>query len=322
MSFLRRAILYLIPLVRVLAFSLAGLLAALGVIRGVVWALPGGSIAPGVSGPEVFLWQEDDPWFGGVSALIMAPGGKRLLAGSDRGRFIETELIRGPDGRITGTRGTKLTPVSLTSGLPPTNFKMDFEALSPLPDGRVAQAFEGFVRIETLEGPTARPVPTHAWDRFAWAFGNEAFEALATLPQGGLLAITEEPITPGHAGTVVYDGKRWRRGPPLPLAGRFRVAGADVGPDGCLYITERRFGVFTGFTFRLRRLSGGAQGWRDDLLYTSPMARLGNAEAVSAWTDPQGRLVLSVVNDDNYLPLQPTRLMEFRLPPGACSLQF
>ncbi len=320
MTYIRRAILYLLPLVRVLAIGLTVCILLLGILRGGVWIMARHDVADGVTGPEIFVWHMADENFGGLSALIMAPDGTTLLTASDRGTFVEAQVQRDSAERITALTAPKLTQVSLASGLPPTNFKMDIEALSLMPDGRIAAAFEGFVRIEMLATPQARPTSTHRWDRFVARFGNQAFEALATLPDGRLLAIAEVSVAPGQAATVIYDGKTWRRGPPLPVGRGFAITGADVGPDGCLYLVERRFGVATGFTFRVRRLAGREGAWEDTPLYTSPAATLGNAEGISAWAAPDGRVVLSVVTDNGFLPLHKTRLMEFRLPPGECAL--
>jgi len=321
MKYLSRAFLYLLPLVRITVLGLAVCVGLVGILRGGVWLMAQGTLGDGVTGPEIFVWHMNAPDFGGLSALIMAPDGMSLLSASDRGTFVQAQVVRDGADRITDITGEKLTQVSLASGLPPSNFKMDIEALSPMPDGRIAEAFEGFVRIEILDTPQGLPVPTHRWDRFVQDFGNQAFEALATLPDGRLLAITELPVAPGQAATVLYDGQTWRRGPRLPVGTGFAITGADTGPDGCLYLVERRFGLATGFTFRIRRLSGAVGAWEDRALYTSPAATLGNAEGISARKDAQGRIVLSVVTDNGFLPLHKTRLMEFRVAPEACKLE-
>lgn len=316
MTYLRAAFLYLISLLRVSLLLILGLIVILLLTRLAARITTAEIKAQGVTGPEIFHWRDDAPDFGGLSALILDDVGTRLLAGTDRGHYVETTLTRDADHTITGAAKARITPVLLRSGTPPTDFKMDLEALSPLPDGRIAQAFEGFVRIETLDTPQATPQATHPWDRFAWAFGNAAFEALATLPDGRLIAIVERP----RAQSVIYTEGRWQEGPDLPLSHGYRITGADIGPDGCLYLLERRFSVITGFAFRLRRLSGGpVTGWQDSLIYHSPSARYGNAEGVFVWGEGD-QLTASIVTDNGFLPFDPTRLIELRLPKGQCQL--
>ena len=271
-------------------------------------------------GPEVFDWRAETADFGGLSGLVMAPDGAALLAGSDRGQFLAATLRRDAAGRITAISEPVPSPVTLASGLPPSRFKRDLEALSPLPGGGHAQAFEGFVRIETQAGPGGAPTPTHRWDRFAQLFGNRAFEALATLPDGRLLAIAERKDKADQALVVIRGEDGWRPGPPLPVPDGFAVTGADVGPDGCLYVIERRYGAATGFVSRLRRLRH-AGGWQAEVLFVTAPATLGNLEAVSGWRDAEGAVVLDLVADNNFLPFTPTRLIELRLRPGvACRL--
>lgn len=305
--------------VRVGAAGLLGLV----LVRLGVWAWGGQSLhGDVVQGPEIFVWEASEDGFGGLSALVMAPDGLALVAGGDRGHYIEAQLTRDPAGQITAITPPVLTPVSLASGRPPSKFKRDLEALSPMPGGRMAQAFEGFVRIEMLGHPTERPTPIHRWDQFAQFFGNTAFEALATLPDGRLLAISERKSKTDQAFTVIHDGKAWQQGPPLTVPDGFAVTGADVGPDGCLYVVERRYGLASGFSARLRRLQF-EERWQGTLIYATPPAALGNIEAVSSWQDSAGNVVLTLVADNNFLPLTPTRLIELRLrPEKGCALDF
>lgn len=316
-SFLRRIALLALYACGVLVFGAA-------LLRFAVWATGAQTIHPDISGgPHIFEWSIDDPAFGGMSALLMAPDGSTLFAGGDHGTLVEARVRRDKSGWITGIEGPVLTPVSLSSGLPPTTFKMDLEALARDRSGGLVTAFEGFVRIERLSAPAARPTATHPWDSFVDMFGNQAFEALATLPDGRLIAITEAPLTSTHAGSVIYDGKIWHDGPEIPVSEGFMITGADTGPDGCLYLVERRYTLASGFTSRLRRLSGGPQEWVDTPLYTTPPAQLGNVEGVAVWRDGQGQLAIEMLTDNGFWPFTPTRLIGLRAPPDpSCTLTF
>lgn len=301
----------------------AGLLsvAALLLLRLGIWATGSAQMGRDLNGPpQIIRWDVDHPDFGGLSALIMAADGTSLLAGGDHGTMVEAQITRGAAGEVARIGTPTLTPVSLRSGHPPTEFKMDLEGLTRDPKGGLLTAFEGYVRIEHLPQVGGRPRATHYWDAFVHLFGNQAFEALATLPDARAIAITEDT---GEAASTLWDGDSWTPGPAIPVTSGYRITGADVGPDGCLYLVERRFNVLSGFTFGLRRLSGGPDTWNDTLLYRAAPSRLGNAEGLSVWEDAAGQMMLSVITDDGFLPLTATRLIEFRARPGVgCGFGF
>lgn len=122
-----------------------------------------------------------------------------------------------------------------------------------------------------------RPTPTHTWNLFESKWGNAAFEAITPLSDGRLMAILETAGQP----VQLYDGRKWRAGPILPVAQGYRVTGADLGPDGCLYILSRLYGVMSGFRFRIERYTTPDDD-APQLIYQSPPARLGNAEGLAA----------------------------------------
>lgn len=304
----------------VLWAGLAALM-ALALVRLGFWATGSATLHSDLQGPpQIFEWHMDHPDFGGLSALIVAPDGGSLIAGGDRGALIEATLTRGAADDLTDVTPATLTKALLRTGHAPTDFKMDLEAMTPAPDGGWLIAYESYVRIEHLSDIAARPQATHYWDEFVDLFGNQAFEALATLPDGRVIAITEDSAP---ASSVIWDGDTWARGPAIPVTPDYRITGADVGPDGCLYLIERHYGLAAGFRFGLRRLSGGPDAWEDTLIYRAAPARLGNAEGLSVWQDSTGQMRVSIVTDDGFLPLTATRLIEFRMRPGVgCAVGF
>jgi hypothetical protein len=99
----------------------------------------------------------------------------------------------------------------------------------------------------------------------------------------------------------------------LPRADDFLVTGADVGPDGRLYVVERAFTWLGGFSVRLRV---AALDGRPALSPETLMVRRGgtdNVESVAVWRGPDGRLRLILVTDDNFNALQRTVFAELIL---------
>jgi hypothetical protein len=99
--------------------------------------------------------------------------------------------------------------------------------------------------------------------------------------------------------------------------GEFLPVGADVGPDGLLYLLERRFlGVF-GLQSRVRRFAvdGDGIGQEQTLFETLPRTH-DNLEGIAVWRDAQGFIRLTMISDDNgRAPLQRTEFVEYRVLP-------
>lgn len=283
-----------------------------GMTRGGAWVF-GRDIrgADVILGPQVHLWKDAPD---GLSGLEISSQGRSLLAVQDTGALIEADVQRGSDDQITALHNVTRTPVKLASGQLPPRFKWDLEGLAGLPDGQLALAFEGYARVEILAAPGMRPTRTHKWDRFEDHWGNTAFEAVTPLQDGRLMALWENPAEP----VQLYDGSRWRSGPVLPIARGYRVTGADLGPDGCLYILSRRFGVIGGFRFRIERYAHPGDT-NPQLIYQSAPARLGNAEGLTAWQNAAGIQQLTLVTDNGGPLPVPTRLIEFSVRSGTCA---
>ena len=104
-----------------------------------------------------------------------------------------------------------------------------------------------------------------------------------------------------------------------PLEQRF-VPPSVPGPlavdrvNGRLYIAERKFRWYRGFATRIRRITlKGGQIAAQTRLLDSPFGELDNTEGISVWQDANGTTIITLLSDDNFNPLQTTRVTEFRL---------
>ena len=71
---------------------------------------------------------------------------------------------------------------------------------------------------------------------------------------------------------------------------------------------------FLGFAARLRSYALGAEALTDMRLeMQSPPGRHDNLEGLSVWRDAQGRIVATMVSDDNFIRFQRTEIVEYRL---------
>ena len=257
------------------------------------------------------VWQEDDLRFGGFSAIHLSDDGLRFVAVNDRAVIVEGELTR-QDGRITGVTTGPLTFLRDTQGERLHAPLADSEGLAVGPDGMLYISFEGGARVRQQQGLTGAPTLLPAHPDFAGMAPNGSLEALAIGPDGALYTIPERS---GRAD-IPFPVYRFRDGVwdipfDIPRVGPFLVAGADIGPDGRLYVLERDF-LGIGFRSRLRRFD--MEGGNEELLFESSVLTHDNLEGVSVWRDDSGALRATLVSDDNFRFLQQTEIVEYLLP--------
>ncbi|MGB3316945.1 MAG: esterase-like activity of phytase family protein [Albidovulum sp.] len=260
-----------------------------------------------------YSWAESYEGFGGFSGLAMAPDGASLLAVSDGGWLVRARLSRDADGRLRGVTTEWRDRFRDNQGDPVNDFKSDAEALAVTADGTAYVAFEGYTRIAAFHPPDMMPRPLHRWDRFKKHWGNEAFEGLIMLPDGRLMAVLEEAHD-GRYRTILGRDHDWQAGPSIPAPDGYAATDSTIGPDGRFYLLERRVTLTARFATRIRRftLDDGGFGPGETLLETAQGA-LGNMEGISLWPDKDGRTVVTLIADDNFLPFQKTLLVEYDL---------
>lgn len=264
-----------------------------------------------------YLWTSDNPDFGGISGVEITENGLSLLAIIDQGKVLEADLRRDGDGRISGVTVTSLRPLEDGEGRPLRRPWPDAEGLDLAADGRWHVSFEGrdvrVLRYDSRDGPSTILPRAPAFSGFST---NEALEALAVDGSGQVHVVPESPDASGQGFTLFrLQGDHWDSRLSIPRRGAFRPVSADFGPDGRLYLLERAFTVFGGFSNRLRRFDPGDDLLANEvtLLQTQPGLH-DNLEGLSVWRDPQGRLRATMVADDNFFPLQSGELVEYRLP--------
>ncbi|MFM2357174.1 MAG: hypothetical protein RLZZ528_2910 [Pseudomonadota bacterium] len=274
--------------------------------------------APGaeVTALPAFDWTPGIEGFGGISDLIVTAHGAGFVAVSDRGTIYQGRIARrAGDGAVTALTVTDSLRPHDTTGREVSGFRQDAEDLALGPDGEVVVAFEGLARLTAFRPPDPTPRPTHPWDQFRDLWGNEGFEALSPLPGGGLVAIAES-ARDGAYMTFVRQKDGWQAGPPIPGADGYAASGADLGPDGMLYLLERTFGLVSGFEARVRRMRPTGADWAEVAPVDLPEEALGqNFEGISLWQDGSGGLWLTLVSDNNFRAGEPTVMQEFRLSP-------
>ncbi len=262
------------------------------------------------------IWREDGVKFGGFSGLEISSQGERLTAVSDRGNWITAELLR-ENGRLTGAKMTDFGPLLAISGNRVAGNDADAEGLALGPTGEYFVSYEGFHRVRRhalLQGP-ATNIPSPP--AFAHLQNNSALEALAVDAAGTLYAIPERSGALDRPFTVFrYRNGTWDTQLLLRRDGNFLVVGADIGPDGRIYVLERDFNMLGFFATRVRSFVIGEsrlQGERTEVL--TRMGELDNMEGISVWSDSAGQSRITLISDDNFRFLQRTMLVEYVIRP-------
>ena len=98
----------------------------------------------------------------------------------------------------------------------------------------------------------------------------------------------------------------------------FDISDCTITPGGDLLILERRFSWARGLAIRIRKLA--LSGVRPGALLDGPELfagdmgqRIDNMEGIALHRAADGAMVLTLVSDDNFSPLQRTILLQFTL---------
>ena len=264
------------------------------------------------------VWRLESPnlHFGGYSALLALRDG-RLLAGSDRGRFLRFA----PPGRPSqpprfGAIGGEIEL---------TKYMVDVEALAgDRARDRVWAAYEGSNSIARYgpalaEGVSVEPPAMRGWS------SNSGPETLARLADGRFLVIEEgQPGFDGHAyRALLFPGDPVEGNEPIafryaPPAGLHAVDATPL-PDGRVLILNRQIVLGLPYSFETaivvadpREIRAG-EVWRGRAIGTlaDPLPA-DNFEGIAAVPRADGSVTIWLISDDNNSAFQGTLLYELR----------
>lgn len=284
-----------------------------------VLALLASSLAAQAGQPRLvpdasIVWSDSDPLFGGLSGVEILDGGRGVLAIGDRGIWVEGALTR-ENGTLTGAKATRIAPLLGVKGNSLQEKERDAEGLTLDAEGRAYVSFEGIHRIRRYDevGGKATAIPGYsAFKNLSWNLG---LEAIAMDADDVLYAIPERPRGGGPTAPVYrFKNGVWDDDLSFPRRDSFFEVDADFGPDGRLYVLERKFKWLGGFATKVRSFRLGQDGLEDEqTLLKTGFGKMDNMEGISVWKDDQGQIRVTLLSDDNFFPLQQTILAEFLL---------
>ncbi len=261
-----------------------------------------------------YVWSLPGDDFGGFSGIEISDDGTRFTVISDRAWVRWGGVTRDAYGRIRGLEMAGRAQLQDSSGNPLKPGRLgDSEGLAISPSGSAWISFEGLDRVaryDDFDRPAIRlPVPPE-WSELQV---NEGFEALAITAEGDLLTLPEYSPDDREFPVWRYRNGSWDQPFAIPADPDWQSVGADFGPDGKLYLLERNFRGLLGFRSRVRRFVLGEAGViSSEELLRSGTLQYDNLEGIAVWDDGLG-IRITMISDDNFLPVQRTELIEYRV---------
>jgi hypothetical protein len=265
-----------------------------------------------------------DSRFGGLSDLVVSPDGTRVLSVSDRGTWVSFRLHLDARRELIAANDLSMTAVRDEEGQPLDGDASDSESLAVLPDGRVAVGFERWTRVWLYDldsALAAKAVPGPTFEDGERLEPNRGLEALATTPQGGLLAGSERGFIGAGRAPLYFANPRGDGSWPadvlprgfLQLAPSYGLTELATLADGRYLALVRSYVPLFGTRVELLVLppTPGARTPSIRLARFESRGLAFNFEGVGVDESQPGKTRIYLLTDDNFQPDQRTLLMAF-----------
>ena len=274
-----------------------------------------------------------DKEFGGWSGVAVSTDGAMLVAVSDEAHWLSAQIIYDEKGRLAGLADARMAPLRDLKGRPITSKNMgDAEGLAVTgTDPSKGEAYVSFERHHRIwrydfgaAGFDAVPSQIVTERVLGGMPANSGIEAIATLlPETGgdtqpLLALSEDGRNAnGERKAFLIAGRKVER-LTTKLDEPFKPTDIARLPNGDFLILERSFSPLAGPGMELRQVSGtdihaGASLEGRPLMRANHRNMIDNMEGLAVRAGDKGEVLVYVISDDNYSPLQKTLLLMFRL---------
>ncbi len=269
----------------------------------------------------------DHPDFGGLSGLIVSGDGKALIAITDQGNWVTAD-VTSKDGRPIELTDALIAPIMDMDGTPLSGKRQtDAEGLTVAIGGdpRTSPTLVAFERNHRLQeydltslGFDAPALAIPDFGAFDDLENNGGLEAIALLPDGSLLAISESTFD--EDGHII--GARLTETAAIPVRLKqhlpYALTDMDLLPNGDLITLERHYSPLAGVSMMMRRIPAEALDKNEPLdgevlVEANHTRSIDNMEGLSVRQDDTGRTLLYVVSDDNFNAIQRTLLLVFAL---------
>ena len=270
--------------------------------------------------------------FGGISSFVISPNGEKILGISDRGLWLtatitydqNNHLVNLNNGRMAPlkniqnhTEGHARDPEALTA-VDGSGYVVSFESPHTLRYFQANKPYDyGSLLTASAEELTFAPdMP----DSYVSLPQNLGIEALTTMPDGRMLAFSENTLT--REGVTLAQGWIIGRGRVEALSYEidpaYRPTDMATLPNGDILVLERHFSLAKGMAARLIQLPIKSikigQSIKGtviaDLAYPF---NLDNMEGLAVRQNKAGETLVYIMSDNNYNRLQRNLLMMFKI---------
>ena len=173
------------------------------------------------------------------------------------------------------------------------------------------------------EGFRARGVPIALPPEVRKLPSNKSLECVAMPARGQplagtLIAVSERGLdAQGNIKAFLINGRNFGLFS-VKRSEDFDISDCTTTPRGDLLLLERRFSWATGVAMRIRRIAltqikPDAVVDGPPLIYADMGFQIDNMEGISVHRSASGELVITLVSDDNFSPLQRNLLLQFTL---------
>jgi hypothetical protein len=264
--------------------------------------------------------------FGGISAIRMLDGGGRFIALTDKGNWLRARIVL-RDGRPIAIADAEVAPILGPDGRPVASRRNWYDTEALADDG--GTLYVGIERAHEIlrfdygrDGLRARGQPVGVPPGVKSLPGNRGIECLVVPPKGQplagtLIAISERGLDP--AGNILG----FLIGPQpgtftVKRNDEFDISDCALMPRGDLLILERRFSWTRGLAIRIRRVPLSRVAPRAvldgaEIIFADMGYQIDNFEGMAVHRAADGALVLTLISDDNFSPLQRTLLLQFTM---------
>jgi hypothetical protein len=261
--------------------------------------------------------------FGGLSALLVQRDGAHFIAVSDQSSWLRGRIVY-QNNRPAGIVDAAMAPILDTAGK--SNSRIDSESLAQ-DGGTLYVGIERTHRILRFNYGKKRflargeevPVPPE----IKTLPFNQGLEGLIFVPKklplaGTLVAISECGLDSAGNIKAFLIGGRSPGSFTVKRTDAYDVSDAALLPHGDILILERKYSLQQGLSVRIRRipLSGIKPGAVADgpvIFEADTRYQIDNMEGISVHRARSGEIILTLISDDNFSPIQRTLLLQFAL---------
>jgi hypothetical protein len=264
--------------------------------------------------------------FGGLSALHVGADGASFLSLSDKGRWFRGRIVYRDDH--PASLADVETAALLGPGGVPLAQRGWYDSESLAQDGNTVyvgiERVHQIVRFDFAKGGLAargQPIATPAAVKTLPS--NKGIEGLVLVPRGWplagtLIAFSERGLDRAGNLLAFLIGGKSPGTFTVKRTNDFDISDSALLPDGDVLILERKFSWTSGLAIRIRRIAlesikpdalvDGAALFEADMGYD-----IDNMEGLAVHRTDAGDIILTMISDDNFSPLQRTLLLQFKL---------